>query len=70
MGKIINEEQKKNTEVVEVNQEVRIFNRETIDAMNETLEIVAHPEKYKFYDNVDELFNDILKSDDREDDEI
>ena len=38
--------------------------------MKETLEIVAHPEKYKFYDNVDELFNDILNFDGEEDDEI
>ena len=36
-------------------------NAETLAAMAETEEIAKHPERYKSYDNVDDLFADILR---------
>ena len=34
--------------------------RDLLKALKEAEDIKAHPEKYKSYDNVDELFKDIL----------
>ena len=36
-----------------------IPNEETIMAMKETEDIIAHPENYKSYDDLDELFKDM-----------
>ena len=38
----------------------KIPNDETLEAMRECEEILANPEKYKGYRNVDEMFEDIL----------
>ena len=37
-----------------------IPNDETLAAMRETEEILAHPERYKLYESAQELFDDIL----------
>ena len=37
-----------------------IPNEETIEAMAEAEDIIAHPEKYKSYTSVDEMMKDIL----------
>ncbi len=38
-----------------------IPNKETAEAMNEGDDILRHPERYKGYSDVDEMFADILK---------
>ncbi|HIV48526.1 hypothetical protein [uncultured Helicobacter sp.] len=38
----------------------KIPNDETLEAMRECEEILANPEKYRGYRNVDEMFEDIL----------
>ena len=42
-------------------------NAETLAAMRETEEILAHPEKHKGYASVDEMFDDILSGEDESD---
>ena len=42
-------------------------NEETIEAMRECEEMLAHPENYKWYDSVDELMQDILSEPDDDD---
>ena len=39
----------------------KIPNDETLEAMKECEEILANPQKYKGYRNVDELFEDLLR---------
>lgn len=39
----------------------KIPNDETLEAMKECKEILANPQKYKGYRNVDELFEEILR---------
>ncbi|OCR13937.1 hypothetical protein [Helicobacter pullorum] len=39
----------------------KIPNDETLEAMKECEEILANPQKYKGYRNVDELFEEILR---------
>lgn len=39
----------------------KIPNDETIEAMRECEEILANPQKYKGYRNVDELFEELLR---------
>lgn len=35
-------------------------NEETLKAMQETEDMIAHPEKYKRYNDIDELFRDLM----------
>ncbi|KPH52996.1 hypothetical protein HPU229254_01835 [Helicobacter pullorum] len=39
----------------------KIPNDETLEAMRECEEILANPQKYKGYRNVDELFEELLR---------
>ena len=39
----------------------KIPNDETLEAMKECEEILANPQKYKGYRNVDELFEELLR---------
>ena len=39
----------------------KITNDETLEAMKECEEILANPQKYKGYRNVDELFEELLR---------
>ena len=41
--------------------EVPKYNKETLAAMDEVKEMMKHPEKYKSYDTVDELMEDLNK---------
>lgn len=38
----------------------KISNCETLAAIEEFRDMLSHPEKYKSYNNVDEMFEDIL----------
>lgn len=37
------------------------YNLDTLNALKEIKEMEEHPEKYKAYDNVNDMFKDILK---------
>ena len=39
-------------------------NEETLEAMNECEQIIAHPERYKHYSCSEEMFDDIFEGDD------
>lgn len=43
-----------------------IFSQHLLDAMAETEEMIKHPENYKGYTSVEELFADILSEDDEQ----
>lgn len=42
--------------------EIPRYNKETIEAIKETNEIMKNPDKYKAFNNVDELMEDLNKS--------
>lgn len=42
------------------------FNAETVAALLEVEEMKKNPEKYKSYNDVDEMFEDVLKEEDME----
>lgn len=44
-------------------KEQEIFNKDTINAMNEVDEIRKHPEQYPSYTSVDTIFDTLLKED-------
>ena len=53
-----------NNKKEKANEENR-YNKETKDAIKETKEIVKNPNKYKSYNNIDELMEDLNKEDEK-----
>lgn len=40
-----------------------IQNKETLEAMQEVEDILAHPEDYNFYENIDDFFKEVKDHD-------
>lgn len=51
-------------EFLSAEESARVFNEETLEAIQEVEEMQKHPERYKSYHSVEELFADLLKEDD------
>ena len=47
------------TQAIPFDMKLPKYNKETLDAMKETEDILNNPHKYKFYDNLDEFFKDL-----------